>query len=163
MEEHPGTNYRFLWMLAAASVVTASVMIAVAWGHYPTPGTPHAPGQFAEFRSNQIADVRGWIRQRTGLDIPLLAQPSSKVQLIGATIDETGGIELRYLAGNHIASLFVSSGGSGAPEHKQVVRGPFPNVKAVSWNMGHQGYTLAVEHAGNFGDACLVCHAESTL
>jgi hypothetical protein len=158
------TPPRLVWMLAVASVVTASVCaVAVAWGHYPNPAGLNGLERPVEFRSQRASDVRGWVRQRTGLDIPLLAHPSSTVEMIGASVAETGRVEIRYRVANQVASLFVSASGGGLSEHKHVIRGSMDNVTTLSWNIGPQAYTLAVQRTGSLSGACLVCHTTESI
>jgi hypothetical protein len=131
-------------MLACASLITAS-LLAVAWGYYPN--------SRVDFQSKEVSEVRNWIRNRTGLDIPLTAQ----VEMIHASIAPAGTVEVRY----RDALLIVSRSSGVLPDHRHL--GDIEYATSISWRSGRQAYTLAVQRAGEMRAACLVCHTESTI
>jgi hypothetical protein len=138
-------------------------MFAAAWGYNSlhASGIPATPR--IEFKSNQISEVRRWIRSRTGIDIPLLMQSDASVEMMGASIAETGAVEVRYRVGGQQASLLVSRFGGVSAEHRHLSGDSLPYATTVSWSTGQQSYTLAVERAGGMRAACVVCHAELDL
>src|SRR3954447_3306524 len=73
-------NWRGVWVLAAASALAVSVF-AATWGYVPRLGSGKAR---MEFQSANGSDIRTWIRNRTGLDIPLLRKPDASIEMIGA-------------------------------------------------------------------------------
>ena len=163
-EEYPqlSSRNRFVWMIAVASAVAASVL-AIVWGYNPAHAGTVSPGLRVEFRSNHVADVRNWVRNRTGVDIPLPDDAGGRVQLQGAAITAEGRIEIRYRAGNQGATLVVAASDGTQPEHGHLTVSSLVESTRASWSMGQQQYTLAVDRAGNMRSACVVCHAEMSL
>src|SRR4051794_39664451 len=95
----PGTEpgaaqWRGVWVLAAASALAVSVF-AATWGYVPRLGSGKAR---MEFQSANGSDIRTWIRNRTGLDIPLLRKPDASIEMIGARLIEGEGptVEVSY-------------------------------------------------------------------
>lgn len=161
VEVRPRSRHGFVWMLAAASALALSVL-AVGWGYYP--GHVGIDGTYPrgmEFESSNALDIRTWVRDRTGLDVPLLAQ--SELQFLGARTVESGTVEVRYRASNQDASLRVSKYRIGLPQHKEISGRSAWNATSVSWTMADQAYTLAVGRADSMHLACLVCHTDSTI
>jgi len=144
----------FTWMLACASAAAASVL-ALAWGHYP--------GARFDFRSNNASEVRSWIHDRTGLDIPLATPSHPKVEMIGASVVQTGAVEIRYRAENQEVLLVVSRAGAALPEHEHLDMREIRYATSISWAAGRQAYTVSVQRAGDLRLACLGCHSESTI
>lgn len=143
----PPTRRRTLpWLLAAASVAVASV-VAVAWGYYP-----HAQ---VDFRSHQTSVVRDWIRSRTGIDVPLAAQPDSGIEMIQVNLGHSGIVEVRYRAAGRDASLTVGRA-TAARSHREVAN--IHGATTASWTAGQHSFTLSVQHPGDMRAACLVCH-----
>jgi hypothetical protein len=158
----PQPRTRFVWMLAVASAMTASIL-AIVWGYKPVhAGTMNANGR-AEFKSSQISDVRSWIRKRTGVDLPLVINANAGISVKSASISEDGRIEVRYRAGDQDAVLLVTASLESRPEHRHVSQPALEQAATVSWSMGQRVYTLAVERAGGLRAACVACHAELTL
>lgn len=159
--EHRQKKHRFVWSLAAASALTASVL-AVAWGHYPKHGSSRL-----EFRSERAADVRQWVRDHTGVDVPLLAPARKSIEMAGSSIRQDDGhseIIVRYRAGGHNALLVVSTPEINTREFPEHNRASFVSIRAVrsvSWNMAGRAYTLSVDRTGDLQAACLVCHVEN--
>lgn len=151
-EAHSEPKQTFIRVLACASLATAS-LLAVAWGYYPNARV--------DFRSDQVTEVRNWIRSRTGFDIPFTAQPDRRVEMMHASIASTGTVEVRYRAANQDALLVVSRSSGGLPDHHHLR--DIESLTSVSWTSGRQAYTLSVQRAGDMRSACLVCHTESTI
>jgi hypothetical protein len=139
-----------MWMIAGASVVTASVL-AVAWGYHPDPRV--------EFKSSQVSEVRDWIRNRTGIDIPF-APADPRVKMIAASVGHTGAVEVRYRAAGREALLTAGHRDVGR-SHREI--GEIEHATSVSWNAGRETYTLSVQRVGDMRMACLVCHTETTI
>jgi hypothetical protein len=152
----------FVWMLAVASAVTASVF-AVAWGYNPVHAGSIDRNRGIEFRSNQVSDVRNWIRDRTGLEIPLIGSSDGLVEMRGAAISKEGAVEVHYRCGEQSAVLVVTASSGSRPDHGYVSHVALEQSTTVSWSMGSREYTLSVERPGGLQAACLACHAELTL
>ena len=151
------------WILAV-SALTVSVF-AAAWGYHPRSlilkETP-------ELRSNHAADIQAWVRNRTGLDLPLRDRPNPSIQMIGASVVESSGptIAVRYRAGGQAFVLLVSRTGlqrSSMHRHTELNIAMLQNARAVSWTMAGQSYSLASPSADGWQAACSVCHSTSLL
>jgi len=101
------------------------------------------------------AQLRAWVRAKTGLDLPLRAGSSASIQLIGARI-AGGRVEISYRAGNRDAMLLVSRAEAGAAQvpHSRVSG----NVSA--WVMAGQQFTLACNDPAALQLACKLCHLD---
>jgi hypothetical protein len=113
--------------------------------------------QTAALRCQNPAQLRAWVRARTGLNLPLRAESSPSIQLIGAqTMDGSGGVEVAYRAGNHDAMLLVSKADTGAGNipHSRV------SGNVSSWVMDGQKYTLACNDPAGLLLACKLCHLD---
>lgn len=77
----------------------ACAAAAMAWAFY-TPA----------LRSDNPAQVREWVKVRTGMDVPLTQ--SGRVQLTGARV-RAGKVELGYRAGDFAGVVLVSKAESG--------------------------------------------------
>jgi len=116
-----------------------------------------------EFRSAKAAEIRGWIRAGTGMDVPLAE--NSQVRLLGAHVVAAGIVEIAYEVGsNGGAALVVSKAGwslSSKDRHGELGREPYQSRKTLSWTRGAQQYTLACSIPGELQAACSLCHVDS--
>jgi hypothetical protein len=97
------------------------------------------------------AQLRAWVRAKTGLDLPLRAD----IQLIGAR-NVGGRVEISYRAGNRDAMLLVSraeTGSANAP-HSHM------SGNVSSWVMAGQQFTLACADPAALQLACKLCHLD---
>ena len=140
----------FVWMLAAASI--AASVVAVAWGYYP-----HAR---ADFRPMHTAELREWIRNRTGVDLPIASMPETKIQIVGVSLEPSGSVEVRYRVADKDAVLSIKPATNGRPhaELREIER-----ATTVSWFAAEHAFTLTVHRAGDMQSACLICHADTTI
>ena len=160
VEAAPQPRTRFVWMLAVASAMTAA-LLAIVWGYKPAhAGTMN---HRTEFKSNQVSDVRSWVRNRTGVDLPLLIDADARIEVKSASISEDGRIEVRYRAGDQDAMLLVTAPRKDLAKHGDITQAALEQATTVSWNMGERMYTLAVERAPGLRAACVACHSELTL
>ena len=131
--------------LAAAVAVAVAAMVLV-W-------VRHEPG---EFRSGDAAAIRGWLKARTGFEIPLRDDPPGSIRLVGAHANASAA-EVDYQIDGRDATLTVSAAPTGArpngPRHSA-------GAKVSSWVAGGQLYTLACALPEDSRVACLLCHAE---
>ncbi|MGP0072402.1 MAG: hypothetical protein ACLPWF_10780 [Bryobacteraceae bacterium] len=103
------------------------------------------------------AQLRAWVRAKTGLNLPLRPDSSPSIQLIGAqTVDGSRGVEVDYRAGNCGAVLLVSRADAGASNiaHNRV------SGNVSSWVMDGQRYTLACSDPASLQLACKLCHLD---
>jgi hypothetical protein len=161
--EHRTLHRPVVWILAA-SALTASVF-AAAWGYHPH---PLSLKENPEFRSNQASDIQAWVRNRTGLDLPLRDRPNPSIQMMGASVVESSGptIAVRYRAGGQAFVLLVSRAGSqrsSTHRHADLNIAMLQNARAVSWTMAGQSYSLASPSVDGWQAACSVCHSTSLL
>lgn len=165
-----GSDRRLVWALATAVLV----LIAAAGLYTHGAGARDETAAFQalvrgadslEFLSASGPAMRTWIRNQTGMDVPLQSAP--EVTLIGAHLVEPGTIEIAYRIGERRAALVVSADGSkDGPQHWTVgarhreeakVSG---TVGALSWTRAGQRYILACAVPGDLQAACLICHAD---
>ena len=107
-----------------------------------------------EIHSASANEVRAWVLSNAGLDVPLPAQPSSLVEILGASIDRAGKLIARisYKAGGAEATLSVTKDDSGDAPHRG-------DSLSSNWTMKGQSYTLAVAAPADLKAACLLCHS----
>lgn len=131
---------------------TAAVGVLFAIGVYrtTTPGDlPHAG-----IRCQNPAQLRAWVRAKTGIDVPLRAATLSSIQLIGArSVAES--VEIAYRTGDRGGTLTVSPAIGAADVPHDRVSG---NVS--SWVMDGQRYTLMCDNAADLQLACKLCHLD---
>ena len=137
-----------VWAMAAAVVVMAiglSVMHRDNVGYTP----------LTSDHCQNPAQLRAWVRAKTGLDLPFRADSSASIQLISAR-NAGGRVEIAYRAGNRDAMLMVSraDAGSAAAPHNRV------NGNVSSWVMDGQRLTLACADPAALQLACKLCHLD---
>ncbi len=144
----PGvSNRRAVWAMAATVVLIAIGMSAFHRDNVTL------PAQTSD-RCQNPAQLRAWVRARTGLDLPLRADSSSSIQLIGARA-VSGRVEIAYRAGNRDALLRISKASPGSADVSNHVNG---NVS--TWVMSGQRFTLASSDAADLQLACKLCHLD---
>jgi hypothetical protein len=114
-----------------------------------------------EFQSAKAAEIRAWVRTRTGLDVPLVHSPAGAVQLLGASVADSGTVEITYRIGDHPAALMVSKAkrnffDGGA--HGRMRRESLETAQTYSWTFNDRRYTLACASPGELEAACSLCH-----
>jgi hypothetical protein len=116
-----------------------------------------------QFRSENVAEIRGWVRASTGIDIPFTSS-SKMVQLTGACAVKAGApaAEVAFRVADRNAALIVTKMKSAPPgesRHKFLSSGTYQGISVSSWVMRGRLYTIAYAVAGDFHTACLLCHA----
>jgi len=141
------SNLTLTWAMAAAVVLIVVGLSVIQRDHAVYPLT----GDHCE----NPAQLRAWVRAKTGLDLPLRAGSSASVQLIDAR-NVRGRVEISYRAGNRDAVLLVSRADAGSANlpHSRV-RG---NVS--TWVMAGQRFTLACADPAALQLACQLCHPD---
>jgi hypothetical protein len=120
--------------------------------------------RYLEFHSGSVAQVRDWIKTRTGLDLPLPAELSPSVRLIGAQMVDGATAEVKCRIGDHDATLLVSKASAtlrGVAGHRFLGTESYQGTRVSSWIMRGQMYTLACAAPGDFRVECLLCHADT--
>jgi hypothetical protein len=134
----PATNRLLVWAMATGVVLMAIGLSAIRRDNAAFP-------VFAGDRCQNPAQIRAWVRAKTGLDLPFRADSSQSNQLIAAqTIDGTRGVKIDYRAGNHDAVLLVSRADGSANSHSRF--GP--------------AFTLGSENPADLQLACKLCHLD---
>ena len=134
---------------------TATVAVLLAGG-LSRAYRANAPGdlQRSSIRCQNPAQLRAWVRARTGMDVPLRSATASPVQLIGAQ-SAGANVEIAYRIGNSDGTLFVSPAtGAGYAPHDRV------NGNVSSWVMDGRRYTLMSDNAADLQLACKLCHLD---
>ena len=126
--------------LAFALAATLSLALLVVATY------PRSPLQ-----SEKAPEIRAWIKQNTGLDIPLPAEPSPLIRLSGARVVK-GGAEVRFQVNHHDATLLVAKAPTAPGDGKHRF------VSKTSWTMRGQSYTVASDVPEDSSAACLLCH-----
>jgi hypothetical protein len=147
---HPRSTHRGLVWAMAATVVLAAVALSLVRPR----DEAAAVQQSMVFRCQNPAQLRAWVRARTGIDVPLRDTAAESIQLIGANA-AAGRVEIAYRAGNRDAVLVVSRTDSGSVNvaHNR----PTGNV---SWVMDGERFTLACNNAADLQLACKLCHLD---
>lgn len=101
----------------------------------------------SEFRSDNAAEIRAWVKAKTGLDVRLHAGPSPSVELMGAKVLKGNAAEITYRMGNHDVTVMVSRAGTA------------DSTGVFSWIARGQRYTLACVAPEELKIACLHCHS----
>lgn len=107
-----------------------------------------------ELHSASSTEVREWVLEHSGLDVPLPAKPSSLVEIVGASIDKAVAT-ISYKVGALQASLVVSKDPAGAKAHTTA---PIASASPYTWAMNGQSYTLTVPAGADLRTACVLCH-----
>ena len=90
------------------------------------------------------AQLRAWVRAKTGLDLPFRAN-SPSIQLIDAqTIDGTHGVKIAYRAGNRDGVLLVSTAASANIPHRHF----------------GQRFAVSTDNPADLQLACKLCHLD---
>lgn len=176
--QHPRVR-RTHSVLALVTVLTAAAAVAVGavWGFFPRPerstqelavaALDNAPAGL-ELQSGTFPQIRAWVKERTGIDLPLPQAPSRMVTMRGvcAVRGGTPGVEVAYRVSGHNAALVVSRAGpgmTGSVEHRFLKCDSTGAARVSSWTMHGQLYTLAYDARGDARDECLLCHVVGPL
>lgn len=118
-----------------------------------------APGPELAFYSQQASEVRSWIQAKTGLDVPMPANPARSIRLIGARIPvahpQTAQITFESASGPAILEISKSAAPASAARHSVVAQDQSGHV---SWTSGNQVFTLACTNPEALHAACALCH-----
>jgi len=164
-----------MWRWAAVAVAAIVVVAGVTvWLNRPLSNEElavralnHSLDQM-EFRSENLAELRTWVKAGTGLDIPLTGRAAPSVRLIGAHVVKAGvirrgspAVEISYRVGDSDAALVISKAPlQGDGRHAFVRSGSYHGANFQSWTMRGQMYTIA--SVGASADArvgCMLCHS----
>ena len=154
------------WRWAAAALATVAVVAGITvWQNREISGEERAvlalgraPDQL-EFRSENLAEIRTWVKNGTGLDVPMPGRTSPVVRMIGARVNRAGvpTAEIAYRVGDADVSLVVSRiPQEGDGRHQFVKSGTYHGSSFQSWTMRGQMYTIASADAKV---GCLLCHS----
>jgi len=142
------TSYVLVWATAAAAVLLA---VGVSRAHRTSAASDV---QQAGIHCQNPAQLRAWVRAKTGMDVPLRDATASSVELIGAR-SAGASVEIAYRTGNRDGTLFVSpASGAGDAPHDRV------NGNVSSWVMDGRRYTLMSDNSADLQLACKLCHPD---
>jgi hypothetical protein len=144
----PASARRLVWALAPSLVLASVALLSLL--RSPV----RQDSQAIAFHCQNPAELRAWVKAKTGLDVPLRGAPPASIQLIGASnLGERA--EISYRAGDRDALLLVSraNGAADAPHSN-------PAGKVSSWVMNGQRYTLACDNPADLQLACKLCHLD---
>jgi hypothetical protein len=142
----PESSHRLVWALALTVVLTAALSLVRS--------PMRQDSQALAFHCQNPAELRAWVKAKTGIDVPLSSAPPASIQLIGArNLGER--VEIAYRAGDRGALLLVSrAAGAADVSHRN------PSGKVSSWVMNGQRYTLACDNPADLQLACKLCHLD---
>lgn|SRR5690242_6475393 len=160
----PVRRVAMAWVTVAAMAVAAVAGIAT-WRNRNLSSEERAVRALArapeqvEFRSGDLAEIRNWVKESSGLEVPLRGLPAGNVQLIGASLTRSGAptAEIAYRVGNMDAALVISKmaeGGDG--KHAFVKSGSYHGANFQSWTMRGEMFTIA---AADARAGCMLCHS----
>jgi hypothetical protein len=141
------SNRMLVWAMAASVALIVAGLSLIQ--------RDHAAYELSSDHCENPALLRAWVRAKTGLDLPLRADSSAFIQLIGAR-NVGGRLEISYRAGNRDAMLLVSraEAGSANVPHSRMSG----NVSA--WVMAGREFTLACADPAALQLACKLCHLD---
>jgi hypothetical protein len=139
-----------VWVWATAAVAVLAVVGASSAYRTRGPGDLQRTG----IHCQNPAQLRAWVRAKTGINVPLRAASASSVQLTGArSMGES--VEIAYRTGNRGGTLTVSPAiGAGDATHDRA------SGNVSSWVMAGQRYTLMSDNAADLQLACKLCHLD---
>jgi len=163
------TGWRIVWPAAAAAMLVLAA--ATAWQFVSAQDIGAQLRQAAgsaitgdplSFHTGSCAELRDWLRQNAGMDVPLPAAAPA-VELRGARVTERRGnriAAIAYRVAGSAATLFVARrrSGAGAP-HNFTQTASMGDGVLVSWRMRDLEYALVSENPGDPHAGCRLCHA----
>ena len=106
-----------------------------------------------ELKTQDPREIRRWLRQQAGLDVPLPA--STAVRLEGARVIRRGtqrAAAVQYRVGKDTVTLLVARADPRLPL-------PPHGGRAAAWQARDQVYALAGSTSGRVDAACQLCHS----
>lgn len=138
-----------LVLAAAAAILAATVVLSRG-------------SDELELRSNAAGEIRSWVKDRTGLDIPFPNATPPDVWLAGVCEVKGGSptVKVSYRVRGRNAELLVSKAAedSGEGPHQALKCESIGRNRVSSWTMRGQHYTLAFAAASDARDECRLCH-----
>ena len=163
---------RIAWAAAAVAVIVGGVTWSL---HHKPAGPALAPNEtfalngFAEgsksldLQSSEAPQIKTWIHDGAGLDVPLPTRTAAFVQVIGAKMvrKDVPTAQISYRVRDMPVTLVVSKAPEGIdPKHTITATGSgtgrAKDAKYLSWTMRGLSYTVASADARA---ACLLCHS----
>jgi len=154
------------WQWAAAAAATAAVVLGITFWLNRSVTTEELAVQAlsrtadqVEFRSDDLVELRTWVKAGTGLELPFPGRTAPAVRLIGASLTRSGtpAAEIAYKVGDMEARLVVAKAPpDGDGRHTFKKSGSYHGANFQSWTMRGQMYTIA---AADARVGCLLCHS----
>src|SRR5581483_3654339 len=135
---------KLAWAPAMAMVLAIAGLL---WLSSPGRETRVADRNGAALRCQNPAQLRAWVRAKTGLDLPFRAELPASMELIGAR-QIVNGVEVDYRAANRDVAFMVSraDGRPATVAHNRSSDGPL--------------FTLACDRTADLQLACKLCHLD---
>jgi hypothetical protein len=152
------SNRGLVWAMAAA-VTLAAVALSLVRTTDETAALRalNNDPESVAFHCQNPAQLRAWVRAKTGLDLPLRAELAPSIELIGAqTMEGNAEVEVAYRAADRDAVLLVSRADSGPAS----VSHSHASGNVSSWVMAGQRFTLASASPADLQLACKLCHLD---
>jgi hypothetical protein len=160
---HTGWNPAWAWVSAVALVALAAGLTVwlnrdLSSEQLAVRALSRTPDQL-QFRSSDLSELRTWVKNGTGLDVPMPVRTASSVEMVGASVSRKGipTAEISYRVGGVDTTLVVSKiPVQGEGRHQFVKGGSYHGANYLSWTMRGQMYTIASADARV---GCLLCHS----
>ncbi len=158
--------WRRTWTWAAVATAVAGLAIGIritqnrnlSLEELAVAALGRGPDQL-QFRSEEAASMRAWIKSGTGLDVPMPSELSPAVHLVGARLvsAKVPTVQVSYRVGDVEVALAISKADPAANDiHTFVRSGSSHGASYVTWSMRGQMYTVA---AADARVGCLLCHS----
>lgn len=157
---------RSIWSWATAAVATAAVVAGITlWLNRGLTAEERAVRALArtpeelQFHSDDLAEIRNWVKAGSDLDIPLRGRPAPAVRLMGVSLTRQGppAAEISYRVGDMDARLVISKvSDAGDGKHAFVKSGSYHGANFQSWTMRGEMFTIAAADARM---GCMLCHS----
>jgi hypothetical protein len=159
-----GFDRRLAWALGSALLILAAAA-GVYVRHANVPDEAAAFQALArgadslELLSAGGPEIRTWVRNQTGMDVPLQTTPA--LEPIGARVLGPGVVEIDYRVGEHRAALVVTRDTNrDSRDHWNISAKLHGSMSSLSWTIAGQRYLLACAVPADLHVACRICHAD---
>ena len=121
-----------------------------------------------DFRSDDPAQIRSWVRAKAGIDVELPASGGREVRLLGCRLMKRSGapvVSIAYRVAGDAATLLVSraTGRDTGSAHQFAPPESSRGARIFSWTMREKEYTIACSAAREPEAACLLCHSQMRM
>lgn len=157
-------NLRWLaGAFAGAAIVLCCLMLrSNATGHLAKTAAQElaARSERVDFRSNDPAQIRAWVRSRAGMDVPLASAGSVRFLGVALLQESPCVVCVSYRIGGKRGDLVIARGGSRGPKHSSMQHLSSGNASILAWAAAGQTYVVAAP-VDNLQLTCSLCHIDN--